>query len=380
MKNPIQAIAAFAGQLGIEALFTLFLVGLFVYVMTRNYRRMIREEFRPNLLEGEKLLDRLDVTGLITSTRTIFTDRRVLQLYLGWFFSRRKVFSIAWVDTHSVVFKRSVAWLAFILAAFISGRINPITFLLILWGLDSRAYAIVFETPFALMPWTRVRVASRNRAALPEFARFYQRAHAVWAQMRGEMTPATTVSGPEAIVIQETDFALGKTVWVSILVVMACAFIQRIAEGNVGFDSFAFGPIYLATPVAAARFSRRDGFWVALLGFVGILTVKFPLVGLSGVLANDGGMPYFAQYIGVLVTLLLMSEASSAIARFGRPSLSAFAALLWIPYVALHMPTAASDLGLYARAIAAVGVALLAAVLAPWMARETAVSAQLSGQ
>lgn len=380
MKSLIEAITALAGQVGLAILFALFFGALFVYVMTRNYRRMIREAFQPDLLDGEKAIDKLDVTGLVVSTRTIVTDRRVLQVNLGWLFSRRKMFAIAWVDAHSVVFRRSVIWLVLVLGALLAGRVNPVAFLLVLWGLDSRVYTIVFETPFALMPWTRVRVRSRDRAALPEFARFYRKADAIWAGVRTDKTLALAVPMSEAFATQEADFALGKTVWVSVLVVMACAFLQRIAEGHIGFDSMAFGPIYLAAPVAAARFTRRDGFWVALLGFVGMLTVKFPSSGLSGALVNEGGMPHFAQYVGVLVTLLLMSEASSAIARFGRPSLSAFTALLWIPYVALQMPTVAMDLGLYSRAVAAVGVALLAAILASWMARQAATTPQLSAK
>jgi hypothetical protein len=373
MMNGIQDMRAIAGQLGFATLLTLFLAGLFVYVMTRNYRLMIAEEFQPDLIDGEKLLDRLNVTGRLTSTQTIVTDRRILQLHLGWLFSRRRVFAIAWVDVHSVMFRRSVAWLAILLAAITSGRINPAAFLLLLWGLESRVYAIVFETPFALMPWTHIRVASGNRGALSDFSRCYRRAHAIWVQMRCEKVPAISVSAPAATTNHETDFALGRRVWVFLLGIIACAFLQRFAEGQVSFDSMLFGPIYLAAPVAAARLNRRDGRWVALLGVVGILTVKFPSIGLWGILASKGGMPYIAEYFGVLLTFLIMSEAASAISRMGQPSLSAFATLLWIPYVFIHMPGAALDLGLIARATAAVGVASLAAILASSMVLDDSV-------
>jgi hypothetical protein len=57
----------------------------------------------------------------------------------------------------------------------------------------------------------------------------------------------------------------------------------------------------------------------------------------------------------------------------GQPSLSAFATLLWIPYVFIHMPGAALDLGLIARATAAVGVASLAAILASSMVLDDSV-------
>ncbi len=364
MMNPIQTLATLAGQLGLASLFTLFFAGLFVYVMTRNYRRMIREEFRPHLLEGEKVEDKINVTGAISATRTVLTDRRVLQLNLSWLFSRRKAFAIAWVDTHSVTFKRSVVWIALVLAALASGRFNPAAFLLVLWGIDSTSYTIVFATPFAQMPLTRVRIGSYERAALPEFARFYRSGQALWARFRGERTLATLDETRGPVVAEASDFRLGGIVWVSVLVVMAAAMVQRVVETHVGFDSIAFGAVFLAAPVAAARVSRRDGRWVALLCFVGLLTVKYPLTGLAGYFGNDGGMPYFAQYVGVLLTLLIASEASAAITRAGRPALSPLAALVWIPYVAIHMPSVALDLGLYARAVAAVGVAALAAVLA----------------
>lgn len=370
MNSPIQMFAAAAGQLGLALLFAMFLGGLFVYVMTRNYRRMIHDVFRPDLLEEEKPLDRLDVTGFFVSTRTILTNRRVLQLYLRWFLSRRKLFAVALADVHSVASKRSVAWLLLILAAFLAGGVNPAAFLLFLWGLEAKVYTILFDTPFALMPWTRVTVKTGDRALLADFARFYRNAQATWARIRTEKALAASTPPAGAIVDQETDFVLGKTVWVSIVFLMACGVLQRITGAHVGFDDFVFGPVYLAVPVVVARFSRRDGFWVALLGFVGVLTVKFPSSGLTGLAINDGGVPHFTQYFGVLVTLLLVSEASSAITRFVSPSLSAIAALLWLPYVALHMPSVALDAGLYARALMAVGLSAAGGFLAPWMASD----------
>jgi hypothetical protein len=357
MKNPLQLLAELAGQYGIAAVFVAIFAGLFVYVMSRNYRQMIREPFSPQLLDGEKLLDRLDVTGLVTSSRTIATDRRVIHRSLWWLFSRRRAVAVAWSDVHSVRIRRTAGWLAVLVAAWLAGDANPVAFLLLLWGMDARIHTIVCETPFSFMPWTRATIRSFDRAALTEFTRFYQSVHEIWVRVRVAKEMPAGLREPLVSTAGDTDFSLGRGVWSAVLLAMAAAFAQRAVEGHVSFDSLIFGPIYLAMPIVAARGSRRDGLWVAFLSLVGLLTVKLPSTGLAGLLANDGGIPHFVQYGGILITLLAMSEASAWLVRSGRTALSGVAALLWIPYVALHMPTAAFDLGLLARSIAVAAVA-----------------------
>src|SRR5438093_11904336 len=86
----------------LSMIFTAFFVGLFLFVMTRNYIKLRKEKWDIDLLDGEQPVDELEVEGGIRKTRSTLTNLRIMQMGLSWFLSKRKFHSIALEDVHSV--------------------------------------------------------------------------------------------------------------------------------------------------------------------------------------------------------------------------------------------------------------------------------------
>lgn len=365
MSNLFSSLDAMIRGIGLQWAFVVFAALVFIYVMTMNYLRLRHEKFSPDLLEGEKTLDELKVTGLLAQTHTLLTNRRVLQLRLSWFLSRRKQFAVSLRDLRSVTWQRRTNWYLFIAAFLFLGTLNPLALLLFLFALGAKIYSVRFVSPVNEMPWIRMGTRSFLRKQLMECARFFRNAQATWAQVRSEKAAgeptAQAVTTPEA----DTDFLWGWPVWVYVLFLLVLGVVQRYVEPHLSFDDYVFTPVYLGLPVAVAQRNRRDGVWAAILGVVALITVKFPSSGFLFGLSNDGSKPFVTQYVLVLVTVALMALLAGLMAEKIHPLLAFPAVLLWLAFVGLHMPTVFFDLSLYAK----VALAMAAAILLAWVER-----------
>lgn len=338
---------------------------LFIYVMTRNYLRLRHEKLTPDLLEGEESLDQLEVDLGLLRTRTLLTNRRILQLRLYWFLSRRYLLPLALGDVHSVAWKRYANWICILVGLCFIGTLNPFALLLVLYGLQGKVYTVRFQTPFAQMPRTRLVVTTLHRNQLGEFVRFYRNAQATWARIRAEKGLPAGPAPASAIADRETDFLWGRPVWAYVTLLLILGFLQRVLQPHLSFDDYFFAPIYLGLPLAVASRSARDSLWTAILGFAALFTMKFPGSGLLGVLTGDGRSPYLTQYLFVMLTLVLMVLIASTLARYLHPSVAFIAAPLWLGFVGLHMPAVFFDYGLYTK----VALAVAAAILLAWLER-----------
>jgi uncharacterized membrane protein YhaH (DUF805 family) len=364
MESLLKSIEALLRQFAIVPAMLVFMAGLFLCIMTKNYRRLRRETWTPDLMDSEKPLDELRVEWTAMRTRTILTNRRVLQLRLSWFLSKRKQKAVALEDVHSVIWRRSANWLYLLAALWFVGTLNPLALLLVLLGLEAKMYSVRFDTPFAQMPWTRVAVLTFWRRQFAEFRRFYKAAQAAWARVRAEkgLPPVPLGQEPPAA---EQDFRWGRAVWIYAGLFMACALAQRILEPHISFDDYFFGPLYLALPVAVAARSGRDALWAAILGSAALFTVKFPVGGILGAPLSDGRAPYFEQYLLIAITSLLMVGLARLIATRLSQSLAFLALCLWPVFVGVHVRDGFADLALYAK----VGVAAAIVIVLMWAER-----------
>jgi hypothetical protein len=343
-----------------------FLVAVFIYVMTRNYLRLRCEKFTPDLLEGEKALDDLKVDGLLKRTHTVLTNRRVLQLRLSWFLSRRKQFAVSLRDLRSVAWQRRANWYLLLAAFLCLGGLNPLALLLFLLAMEAKMYSVRFVAPVNEMPWIQMGTRSFLRRRLMDFTRFFRNAQATWAHVRSERAvgepTAQAVTAPET----DTDFLWGRPVWVYVLLFLVLGIVQRFVEPHLSFDDYVFTPLYLGLPVAVAQRSLRDAVWAAIVGVVALITVKFPNFALLLPPVGDGRSPLVEQYVLVLVAATVAALIAGVVARRMYPALSFLVVFLWLGFAGLHMPNVFFDLGLYAK----VALAMAAAILLTWAERD----------
>jgi len=365
MSNLYHLLEGLFGRLDLGWMLLAFAAVVLVYVMTRNYLRLRREKLSPDLLEGEKALDELKVDGLLTRTQTLLTSRRVLQLHLSWFLSRRKQFAVSHRDLRSVIWRRQTNWYLLIAAFLFLGSVNPLALLLFLLAVEAKIYSIRFATPVNEMPWIRMGTWSYLRKQLADFTRFFRNAQATWAHVRSEKAVGEPTAQAVTTTEADTDFLWGRPVWLYVLFLLVMAIVQRYAEPHLSFDDYVFAPLYLGLPVAVAQRSRRDGVWAAILGVVALVTIKFPSAGFFISLTGDGGRPFVEQYLLVLITAALVALLAGVIAEKLHPSLAFLAVLLWLGFVGLHMPTVFFDYGLYTK----VALAMAAAILLAWLER-----------
>jgi hypothetical protein len=360
----MEALSFLVRQWAIVPALLLFLLALFVWVMSRNWRWLRNERVVPDLIDSEQILDELVVDWGVMRTHTLLTNHRVLQLRLSWFLSKRKEKRVSLKDVHSVVWRRWVNWPYLLVGVWFLGKFNPLALLLTVLGLSTKIYSIRFDTPFAQMPWTRVAVLSFWRRQLGEFWRFYRNARSTWARVRAGDSPLITPISHDTE-LREQDFRWGRAVWIYLAVFMLAALVQRLSGRHVSYDDYFFGPLYLALPAAAATRSLRDAAWCALLGAAGLFTIKFPSSGMVGILASDGGRPYFEQYLLVAATALVIALIASAIATRLTPSLAFLAPFVWLGFIGLHSPILIKDLSLYSK----VSMAMALTVILLWVER-----------
>lgn len=365
MSNLYRSLQSLFRGLDLGWMLLAFVVAVFIFVMTRNYLRLRREKLSPDLLEGEKPLDELKVDGLLTRTQTLLTNRRVLQLHLSWFLSRRKQFSVTHRDLRSVIWRRRTNWYLLLAALLCLGGLNPLALLLFLLAVEGKIYSIRFVAPVNEMPWIRMGTRSYLRKQLMDFTRFFRNAQATWVHVRSEKAvgepTAQAVKAPEA----DTDFLWGRPVWVYVLVLLIIGIVQRYAEPHLSFDDYVFTPVYLGLPIAVALRSWRDGIWTAILGVIALITVKFPNSAFLLPPVGDGRSPFVEQYVLILIAAALAALIAGVIAKRVHPSLAFLAVLLWLGFVRLHMPGVFFDLTLYAK----VALAMAVAIMLAWIER-----------
>jgi hypothetical protein len=357
-----------------------FGVGLFVYVMSRNFALLRRERPPLELDDGEREVDRISVEWPLLRTHTFLTSRRVVQARNSWFVSKRMNKAISLDDVHSIVWRRYTNWFLLALAIFFLNSVNPAAFLLLLFGLQSKIYSVRFATPFAQMPYTRIVVTTPARWQLAAMHRFHERARDIWSRTIVEKRLATAAVGMGALVpessavpsppIVESDFAWGSTLLFYVCAVMTFAIVQRMRGPHVTFDDYVFGPVYIGMVAGVAGSRRRDALWLALLAIVSLFTIKFP-----GTVPADGGSPLFEEYAIVVGALLLVAVASNLLGIL-HPLFSPFGALLWAVVPVLTATGVVVDFALFARLLLAIGWAVvIGAIDAPlwnWSAARAA--------
>lgn len=335
------------------------LAGLLIYIWTYNYRRFVFQRTVTDYAADEEPLDAIAVNSWPVRTETVLTNQRVFQSRLNWFFSRRKVYTIALKDVHSVVWRRHMNWILVLLAFMLMSWISSLALLLFLFAVESRINRLLFDTPFALMPRTRISIFSSYRQHIPQFLQFFNKAQQAWAEIRKKQgLPAAVMT--RSSIAEETDFLWGRTVWASVLFLLLCGLLQRLAEKHISYDDYVFFPIYVGLPAAVAIRSLRDGVWVTIVGFLAVFTMKF-----TGVVASERVPPNFDEYVGVFAAVLLIVLAARFLATRVHPALAGAAAVLWLLFVPLRSAPLFYDVALYGK----VFLAGLAIVLFTWLDR-----------
>jgi len=341
---------------------------LFIFVMSRNFRGALGEAPRLTLDEDEQEIDRIHVRWPFLRTDTFLTSRRVIQSKLAWWLSKRGVKAISLDDVHSITWHRYTNWLLLLLAVYCLNTLNPAALLLLLFGLQSKVYTVRFGTPFAQMPYTRVVVTSTTRRQLAAMRAFYERSLDIWSRMIVEKRLATAVRSAVIVRTQrvseglvpgdiENDFAWGATLLSFIGAMMALAFAQRLFGPHVSFDDYLLGPVYIGLVAGVGGRSRRDGLWLALLGAFAVLTVKFPGSGILS-FAADGRSPLFEEYVVVIGMLLLIALVAGWLARI-HPMLAGAAVLLWTVVPRLTSTGSPLELSLITKVLLGAGWATL---------------------
>jgi len=345
-------LTSYLNDLFLAALSPVVLLAILIYVFSWNYRRLRRDPFDPDMLNGEEAVDRLSIRRRLSFSETWLTDQRVIQAKASWLFSSRKVKALALEDVNSVKLHRLLNVILLALALFFWKTLNPLALALFLLGLENPLYVIRFETPFAQMPWTRVSCWTFYRRHLTEVIRFWRNAVATWSQRRlSKALPAPI----EQASLLETIFAWGRPVWCYVGFYFVLGILQRITEPHVSFDDYVFFPLYLALPAAVASRSGRDSVWSSILGFLTLLTVVYPSNGkLLGFMFSDyHGQGIAVQQLLILVFMVLIAFAAWLIAKHVHGGLTFLPPLLWLLLIAWHMPQVSYNLALYAKVLLA---------------------------
>jgi hypothetical protein len=359
--------ALFAGHLEylVTMLFGLLVIVLFCIVMTINFRRLRHERFLPEWLEGEIQLEEIEVTHWWSRVWLRLTNRRIVQVRLSWFLSRRKIFGIALDDIHSVTWRRYTNWILVLIAFYLFGRSNPIALLILMWGLESKILSIGFNTPLAQMPFPRARASATSfrRRQFTELATFYKKAQLHLAQVRSQKQLPVS-RDVNFIPEQDKDFRWGIPVWVFVAMWLVIALGQRTIGTHVNLDGF-WGGLLLGLPVAAAIQSLRSGVWSGVLGVCALVAVKFP--GSIGLWLfdskGDGGYPNLWQYVLLVAAAALIPLAAYGLSRIN--AIVAYAApLLWLLPFALMRVSSLEEMRTYATCFIAIASAAAFSILA----------------
>lgn len=355
----------------ITALFLFLAIVTFCVVMTSNFRRLRHETFLPEWLEGEVQLEEIEVSHWWSRVWLRLTNKRIIQVRLSWFFSRRIIFGIALDDIHSVTWRRYTNWLLILIGIWLFGRTNPIALLVLMWGLESRILHIGFNTPLAQMPLPRARasITSFQRRQFNELATFYKKAQLYLAQVRTQKQ--LPVSRDVSFMPEEDkDFSWGLPVWIFVTIWLVVALGQRTFDTHVTLEGLC-GGVVLGLPVAAAMLSLRSGVWTGVLGASALVAVKFP--GSLGLVVldskGDGGIPNLWQYVLLVAGAALIAAAAYGLSQI-HPMAAFITPVLWLIPIALMQPSSLSDIGTYATCLIAIASAAAFSILAGTLAGE----------
>jgi hypothetical protein len=349
----------------VTALFGLLVIVLFCIIMTINFRRLRHEKFLPEWLEGEVQVEEIEVSHWWSRVWLRLTNKRIVQVRLNWFLSRRKIFGIALDDIHSVTWRRYTNWLLILIALLLFGRSNPIALLVLMWGLESKILSIKFNAPLAQLPFPRARASATSfrRRQFNELATFYKKAQLYLAQVRTQKQ--LPVSRDTSLIPeQDKDFSWGIPVWVFVAMWLVITLGQRTIGTHVTLDGF-WGGLLLGLPVAAAIQSLRSGIWSGVLGAFALVAVKFP--GSIGLWLfdskGDGGSPNVWQYVLLVVAAALIPLAAYGLSRVSK--IAAYAApLLWLLPFALMRVSSLEEMRIYATCFIAIASAAAFSILA----------------
>jgi hypothetical protein len=336
MQALSQSLDTWVGGLSVVPLLLLLGLALFIWVMSRNFGSLRRERWFVDLRPGEKEIDRLEVVRPLQIIRTLVTDRRILQQRLHWLFSRRRLIAVELSDVHSIGLKSSISYVPLILGLWLIGKVNPLAFLLVLYSFQAPITSLRFATVFSKMPLTRPRIRVAGHRWGPSVAQFYAVARFALQRFRASASGGWSEDGlhqPQAVDHRDV-FRWDRLVWVYLAALMAAGALQRLEESHLAFDDLVFAPLYLGLPVAAVRRSLTGGVWVALLGFVGLFTIKFPSGGLLGQFAlRADGVPHYRQMVLTLACLAFIVIAANLLKVYLHPRLWFLGLLMWVPFV-----------------------------------------------
>jgi hypothetical protein len=338
---------------------------LFCVVMTINFRQLRRETFTPEWLEGEIELEEVQASHWWSRVWIRLTNKRIVQVQLSWFFARRRVFSVALDDIHSVTWRRYTNWLLIVVGIWLLGKTNPIALLFLMCGLESKVLSIGFNAPLAQMPFPRAhaRIISFRRRQFKELAVFYKKAQLHLAQVRSQKqlpVPRSMNFIPE----EDLDFSWGPLVWLFVALWLLIALGQRTFGAHVTLEGI-WGGLLLGLPVAAAGKSLRCGVWSGILGASALVAIKFPgSIGLVFMASgSEGGYPNLWQYV-----ILVAASALIALAAYGLSRVHWMAAypapLIWLLPIAMMQPSALVEARTYATCFFAITSAALFSILA----------------
>ena len=366
---------AFPGPLShlTTGLFLFLAIVVFCAIMTINFRQLRHETFIPEWLEGEIQLEEIEASHWWSRVWLRLTNKRIVQVRLSWFFSRRTIFGIALDDIHSVTWRRYTNWVLILIGICLFGRTNPIALVVLMWGLESKILSIRFSTPLAQMPFPRARatITSFRRRQFNEMATFYKKAQLHLAQVRTQKQ-LPVQSNVSFIPEEDKDFSWGVAVWIFVAIWLAIALGQRTLGNHVTLEGL-WGGLLLGLPVAAAVVSLRSGVWTGILGASALVAVKFPgSVGLI-VLATggDGGSPNLWQYVVLVVAAAAIAAAAYGFSRM-HPMAAFLAPLLWLIPIAMIQPALLGEARTYATCLIAIASAAMFSLLAEAVARQAA--------
>jgi hypothetical protein len=310
-------------------------------------------------------LEEIEVSHWWSRVWLRLTNKRIVQVRLSWFFSRRKIFGIALDDIHSVTWRRYTNWILILLGILLFGRTNPIALVVLMWGLESKILSIRFSTPLAQMPFPRARatITSFRRRQFNEMATFYKKAQLYLAQVRTQKQ-LPVQSNVSFIPEEDKDFSWGVPVWIFVAMWLVIALGQRTLGNHVTLEGL-WGGILLGLPVAAAVQSLRSGVWTGILGASALIAVKFPgSLGLI-VLASggDGGSPNLWQYVVLVVGASVIAAVAYGLSRV-HPMAAFLAPLLWLLPIAMMQPTSLAEMRTYATCLIAIASAATFSILA----------------
>ncbi len=343
-------------------------VALFVlWAFTYNFLKHRDEPWYTTLEAEEVERDRVEIRGLLGTTRMVLTDRRLLEQRVGWPFVRRMQRAVALEDIRSVSWRASVSIGLLALAFILFGRLNPLALLLVLYALQTPIAAVRFHTSYLFLPTVQPAIRAVNRADHSKLARFYACALGTLLQFQAVRQPAAPRRPPlRATAETSPGYAWSRTLWLHLLLLMALAVIGRLSYGHVVMTDLVLAPLYLGLTIAVAYLgTTADAIWAGVLSPLMVLAVKFPAGLLTAFLLNDGNA-HLGECAVMLFAFVLAALGARWLGSLTHLPVYPFAALAWPAVVLLADRVGTRDLAFVAQ----LPLAMAAALLGSWFYEE----------